>query len=211
MDPATYDAWYHSSRGSWISQREMELMLSLIGRASKASLLDVGAGTGHFTGCFAEHGFRVLGLEPDLDMLDFAGNKYRDICFVPGEAENLPFRDLSFDYAAAVTSLCFVSQPEPALKEMWRVSKRGILLGLLNRNSLLYLRKAGRGGYQGARWDSIFRVRKWIRLLDPCPFRMRWGTAVFFPGGSAVARTLEQLLPQNLPFGSFLAFYLEKP
>ena len=211
MDPATYDAWYHSSKGRWISHRETKLMLSLLGPVSGASLLDVGAGTGHFTGCFAEHGLRVLGLEPDLDMLDFARNKYSDICFVRGEAENLPFGDSSFDYAAAVTSLCFVSQPEPALKEMWRISKRGILLGLLNRSSLLYLRKAGSGGYKGARWDSISRVRKWMRLLDPYPAKIRWGTAVFFPGGGTAARILEQLLPQRLPFGSFLALYLEKP
>ena len=210
MHPATYDAWYHSSRGSWISHRETKLMLSLLGPVSGASLLDVGAGTGHFTGCFAEHGFQVLGLEPDLDMLQYARNKYSHISFVRGEAENLPFGDLSFDYAAAVTSLCFVSKPEPALKEMWRISKRGILLGLLNRSSLLYLRKAGSGGYKGARWDSVSRVRKWMRLLDPYPARIRWGTAVFFPGGSVIAQTLEHTLPQHLPFGSFLAFYCEK-
>ncbi len=210
MDPISYDSWYYSPKGSWISQRETKLMLNLLRPVSGSSILDVGAGTGHFTGCFAERGFRVLGLEPDLDMLDFARNKYSDICFVRGEAENLPFGDLSFDYAAAVTSLCFVSQPEPALREMWRISKRGILLGLLNRSSLLYLRKAGSGGYKGARWDSISQVRKWMHLLDPYPAKIRWGTAVFSPGGSAAARTLEHMIPQRLPFGSFLAFYCEK-
>ena len=210
MDPASYDAWYYTPKGRWISHREMNLMLRLLRPASNASLLDVGAGTGLFTNCFARAGLRTWGLEPDLDMLEYAKGKYGNISFVPGDAKKLPFIEQSFDYAVAVTSLCFISEPELALEQMWRISRRGILLGLLNRNSLLYLRKAGKGGYKGARWDDFFKVHKWIGSLEPAPSKIRWGTAVVFPGGSAFARSFEQLMPKRFPFGSFLAFYCER-
>ena len=201
-----YDSWYYTSKGAWISRREMKLLLDLLQPEPGRSLLDVGAGTGHFTRRFADSGLRAVGLEPDLQMLDFARRKHEDIHFVRGDATALPFPPGSFDFVAAVTSLCFVSKPENALHQMWRVARRGIVVGLLNRNSMLYRRKAGSGGYAGARWDRASSVRSWGHLLDPQPRFMQWGTTVFFPGGSIPARILDHLLPKRLPWGSFLAF-----
>jgi SAM-dependent methyltransferase len=138
-------------------------------------------------------------------MLDYARHKYPDISFVRGDVTALPFRGRSFDFVAAVTSLCFVAKPHFALQEMWRTASQGIVLGLLNRKSILYRRKAGRGGYAGTRWDTLATARKWGARLDPPPVSMRWGTAVFLPDGNATARTVERLLPRRLPWGAFLA------
>jgi SAM-dependent methyltransferase len=115
-------------------------------------------------------------------MLHFARYKHPDLRFVRGDVNALPFPDGSFDFVAAVTCLCCVSSPEAALLEMWRVARHGMLIGLLNRKSLLYRRKAGKGGYRGVRWDDPSAVRKWGMLLDPSAKLERWGTAVFFPG-----------------------------
>jgi len=111
----------------------------------------------------------------------------------------------------AVTSLCFVEDPVVGLREMWRVARRGVLVGLLNRRSLLYRRKAGKGGYAGARWDTPEEAAAWGRQLDPLPGDRRRGTAVFLPGGGPLARLAEPLLPGRLPWGAFLALYWEKP
>jgi len=88
---------------------------------------------------------------------------------------------------------------------MWRAARIGVVAGLVNRNSLLYRRKAGWGGYAGARWDTPEAAREWGARLDPPASAVRWGTAVFLPGGSLAARATERLLPRSLPWGSFLA------
>ncbi|MEF8943551.1 MAG: methyltransferase domain-containing protein [Desulfohalobiaceae bacterium] len=205
MDPARYDAWYDTRKGAWILRRETGLLLDLLRPIPGMSLLDVGSGTGRFTREFADSGLRVTGLEPDPDMLRFARSKHPDIPFLRGDALNLPFREQSFDLVAAVTSLCFVSDPEASLGQMWRVARIGIVAGLLNRRSLLYRRKAGRGGYAGARWDTPEAARKWGAGLDPPISAVRWGSTVLLPGGSALARLLDPLPARRNPWGSFLA------
>lgn len=205
MDPAKYDAWYRTRKGAWISERETRLMFRLLRPSPGMSLLDVGSGTGHFTRRFADYGLRVIGLDPDPEMLRFARGKHRDLPFIQGHAQNLPFPEQSFDFVTAVTSLCFVAKPELALNQMWRTANRGIVVGLLNRESVLYRRKAGRGGYAGARWDTLATALEWGARLDPSPDSMRWGTAVFLPGGTITARTMERVLPRRLPWGAFLA------
>ncbi len=186
-------------------------MCRLLRPAQGESLLDAGCGTGYFTRRFAEASLTVAGLDPDPAMLAYARKQGPRIPWIRGDVENLPCGDRSFDLVTAVTSLCFVDRPEKALREMWRVARRGVLVGLLNRHSLLYARKAGRGGYAGARWDTLARAESWARDLAPPPAERRWGTAVFLPGGGSPARILEPLLPAHLPLGAFLAVLWEKP
>ncbi len=208
-EPANYEAWYRTPRGAWIAEREFALMMALLRPRRPGTLLDVGAGTGHFSRAFAAAGLNVTALDPSSAMLRFARERGGARGYVLGSAGRLPFPDGSFDYGAAVTSLCFVSDPERALGELWRVSRRGVVLGLLNRRSLLYRRKAGTGGYRGARWDSVDAARRWARSL-PKGGKLHWGTAIFLPSGGAPARAAEKLIPNRLPWGGFLATCLTK-
>lgn len=210
MDPAAYEAWYHTSCGRWIGQREGSLMLELMRPAPGQSLLDVGCGTGYFSRRFAAAGLAVTGIDPDAAMIGWARAQAGAVKYVEGRAEHLPFEDERFDYAAAVTSLCFIEQPAAALAEMWRVSRRGIVLGLLNRHSLLYVKKQGRGGYAGARWDTWAAVRGWIERLAPRPVACTHRTAILLPGGGPLARLAERLLFGVLPWGGFLAVWIGK-
>jgi SAM-dependent methyltransferase len=130
--------------------------------------------------------------------------------YVEAGAQALPFADGSFDYCSAITSLCFVPQPLVALQEMWRVARRGVVLGLLNRHSLLYWQKRYSPGYAGARWDSWREVRRWSKALVPAPVRSRHATTVFVPSGTRWACRVEQLLSSRLPWGGFLAVALFK-
>lgn len=210
-EASAYEAWYHTPRGAWIGDIEFALMMRLLCPDVGATLLDVGSGTGYFSRRFADAGLRVTGVEPGTAMLQYARRASGSVMYIDGKAEQLPFADQSFDYVAAITSLCFVNNPVQALNAMWRVAKRGVILGLLNRTSLLYFRKHGRGAYAGARWDAINDVQRWVRVLSPVPVRRTWRTAVFFPGGSEGARLMERCLPSWLPWGGFLAVYLQKP
>ena len=209
-DPASYEAWYHTPRGRWIGQREFSLLWKLLPPKPGASLLDVGCGTGYFSRRFAAVGLRVTGVDPDPSMLAFARQCDQGIRYIEGDAQALPFADRSFDCCSAVTSLCFVDESRQALAEMWRVSRHGVVLGVLNRRSLLYYRKRHSPGYAGARWDDRDSLRAWIRELRPTPVRVRFGTAILLPGGGILARSVEPLLAPWLPWGGFLAVGLVK-
>lgn len=210
-DPAAYEAWYHTPRGRWIGDREFVLLQDLLKAGKSHSLLDVGCGTGYFSRRFARLGLSVTGIDPDARALEFARTRGSEIRYVEGNALNLPFPDDAFDYTIAVTSLCFIDNPANVLREMWRVSRHTVVLGLLNRHSLLYRRKQGQGGYFGARWDTAREVLDtWVPALSPVPGEILVRSAIFFPRGTAVARWCEHCLPRTLPWGGFLAVRLDK-
>ena len=210
MNPREYEAWYQTVRGNWIAGREFDLLMRLMNPPAGATLLDVGCGTGHFSRRFAAAGLRVTGLDPDAAMLDYARGLGGGVNYLLGTGTALPFDDNAYDHVTAVTSLCFIADPERALRELWRVSRRAVLLGLLNRRSLLYRQKHGHGGYRGARWDAPADIRRWAQQLEPAP-RITRRSAIFLPGGGALTRAVEAALPGVLPWGGFLAVLLRKP
>ena len=207
---AEYEAWYHTPRGAWIGNTEFSLLQSLLRPAADASLLDVGCGTGWFSRRFAGQGLQVTGIDTDPKAIAYARSQGGELCWMEASATALPFADNSFDYSAAVTSLCFIEDVEQAVQEMWRVSRHGMVLGLLNRRSLLYRQKHGSGSYNRARWDTLADVKAWAARLRPAP-QVKTTYAIFLPGGGASAKIAEKILPSCLPFGGFLAVVLNKP
>ena len=206
---AAYDAWYQSARGSWIGQQEFSILLKLFTSKAGQSLLDVGCGTGYFSQCFQQLGLHVTGLDPDAAMINFAKEKDNQVSYIEGDALALPFSDNSFDYCSAITSLCFVADPEKAISEMLRVSRHGVILGLLNRHSLLHYKKAHSAGYRGARWDTVADVQQWCHKIKP-EVKIMIKSAVLIPSAGIIARTLESLLPDYFPGASFLAVGIKK-
>lgn len=210
-NPAAYEAWYHTPHGRWIGDREFILLQNLLRADEGGSLLDVGCGTGHFSRRFARLGLSVSGIDPDPAALKFARTQGSDVHYMQGNAQELPFSDNAYDYTIAVTSLCFIDEPLQVLREMWRVTRHATVLGLLNRHSLLHLRKQGQGSYLGARWDTAGEVKKeWIPAFTPAPGKVVLRSAIFLPQGSMIAQWGEQWLPGKLLWGSFLAVGLRK-
>jgi SAM-dependent methyltransferase len=210
VSPGEYEAWYQTARGSWIADHEFDLLTRLLDSQAGTTLLDVGCGTGHFSRRFAAAGLRVTGLDPNSAILEYARGQGDCVSYLLGTGIELPFGNNAYDNVTAVTSLSFIANPERALQEMWRVSRHVVLLGLLNRRSLLYRQKLGSGGYRGARWDTPADVRRWMRSLEPAP-RISMCSAVFLPGSGTFARAAEIMLPGMLPWGGFLAVRLCKP
>lgn len=206
---AIYDAWYSLKRGSWIGQKEFSLLMKLFNPKAGLTLLDVGSGTGYFSRHFSQTGLNVTGLDSSSEMNAYANTNSKDIHFIQGDVSSLPFEDKSFDYCAAITSLCFVSKPEQALSEMWRVSRKAVILGLLNRHSLLYYMKRNSKGYKGARWDSIDHVREWVNSLNPAA-SLSFKSAIWLPNGGQLSRIVENVMPASTAFAGFLAVVLEK-
>ena len=174
MTPEKYDAWYRRARGAWIGEIEFRLLANALQPRAGETLLDIGCGTGYFTRLFAARaGVCVAGLDPDPNWLRFARNKAdRNDAYVAGRSEKLPFRDRSFDRAIAVTSLCFIAAQRQALREIIRVTRKRVALGLLNRHSLLYLRKGRHGGAGGYRGAHCTHRDRHARCSRACRFGM---------------------------------------
>ncbi len=132
-----YEQWYEHGFGRFAARQEEALLpRQLQGFSGATSLLEVGCGTGHFTRWFAQHGLHVVGLDASPAMLAQArlrnGTRY-----LLGDARTLPFEHGQFDLVALITTLEFAADPIQALREAMRVARLGLLLGVLNRQSLL--------------------------------------------------------------------------
>lgn len=206
MTPQQYDAWYDSPRGQWIGRTEFELLRRFVDTRPGQSLLDVGCGTGWFTRRFAHAGLVVTGVDVDASAIEFARQRSdRGIAYLEGNACCLPFPDRSFDQVVSVTALCFIDDWGRAIAEMARVARRRFVLGLLNKHSLLWLEKGrsgGKGSYRGAHWHTRAEVDG--ALAGLLIGQVNFSTAIFLPAGGVVARAVEWLLPNSLPWGAFL-------
>ena len=207
MAPEEYDAWYRTPRGEWIGEREYRLLRRMLAPAPGELILDVGCGTGYFTRRFARDGNPVAGVDPEPTMLRVAAaHPAAGARYVRADARALPFSDGEFDHCISVTALCFIEDEATALGEMFRVARRRVVLGLLNRRSLLYLQKGrggGAGAYRGAHWHTAREVRELFSRMPchaPC---LEFG--VFLPSGRALARAAERVMPGGVPVGAFLA------
>lgn len=207
-----YDAWYRTPRGAWIGDLEYRLLRRILDPERGASILDVGCGTGYFSRRFAHDGHALTGIDLDPAMVGFAnaqaagGERY-----AAADALALPFADGCFDYCVSVTALCFVRDEPKALVEMVRVARRGVVLGLLNRHSLLYWQKGrhgGSGAYRGAHWHTAREARSLMARLPVDVPRIR--SAVFLPSAKAAGRCIEAQISNGVLLGGFLAIAANK-
>lgn len=161
---ARYESWYRAA-GRRADRLEKRLLAELLAELSApCSLLEVGSGTGHFTRWLARlSGGPAVGLERSMEMLRRARGA-GDCRFVRGDAAGLPFPDGAFDVVVFVTALEFVADPARALAEAFRVARRGVLVGALNRHSLLGRRLGRRGGpiWTAARLFTVGELRRLV-------------------------------------------------
>jgi ubiquinone/menaquinone biosynthesis C-methylase UbiE len=171
---ARYDQWAKSPGGSFALRQEERLLQGVIAPwpRRKQKLLDIGCGTGIFLEFFWSCGFDLTAMDQSPDMLARARDKIGHRADLHlGAAEDLPFEDREFDYAALMTVLEFVDDPVQVLREAGRVARKGVLVTFLNRHSL-YGWSVRRGGRQSslarAHWFSWFEMRALIqKTLSP--------------------------------------------
>jgi SAM-dependent methyltransferase len=207
MEAEDYDRWYATPRGLWIGNCEIDLLYKGLCPRPGDSVLDVGCGTGFFTRAFANlTAGKVIGVDIDTEYVEHACR--RDTAgsyYAVADGRSLPFRNASFDLVISIAALCFIDEPIKAVCEMIRVTRRRVAVGLLNRNSLLWMQKGrhgGRGGYQGAQWHTVREAKSMFEGLPVRNICVR--TAIHFPNGGAIAEHLERILPSTFPIGSFI-------
>lgn len=207
MDSEQYDQWYKTSRGSWIGQCELRLILDALKPRPGESLLDVGCGTGFFTRQMAGSiRGKAVGIDINQQWLNYACRKnLQGTFYAAADARALPFKDKTFDLVMSVAALCFIPDIHNALNEIIRVTRRSFAVGLLNRHSLLWLKKGkggGQGAYRGARWLTTDEV---LALFSNLPVKnLVVKTAVFFPDGGWIEQRLERVFPPACKTGAFI-------
>jgi SAM-dependent methyltransferase len=124
-----YEIWFEKHQAAYIS----ELLALRPFVPFEGCGLEIGVGSGRFGNPL---GIQV-GLDPSPAMLTYAAA--RGIVIVAGTAENLPFKDQTFDHALVVTTICFVDSAAGMLAEAHRVLKLGgrLTIGFIDRESAI--------------------------------------------------------------------------
>ncbi|UCE34995.1 MAG: class I SAM-dependent methyltransferase [Deltaproteobacteria bacterium] len=211
-----YGAWEKSPEGLLVDRLSTELIIHLLRPQRGERILDVGCGSGNHLLLFHRLGLDVTGLDASPYMLDIArsrlGNK---VTLKMGRAEDLPFEDNEFDAASLIITLEFLDDPLAALKEVGRVTKHRVFVGVLNGLSPGCF---GRKCFAVFR-DSIFGQMQLLTLwsLRGCVKKacgnvpMEWASVSVGPSSLRRYGGRPERAPvmQSSPFGTFLGLTFE--
>ena len=206
MDVAAhYEAWYETPEGRQADAMEKAILGRLLrGFSQSGTVLEVGCGTAHFTRWLSEQGLAAVGLDLSPAMLVEA-RALDGIPLVRGDARRLPFADGALDLTALVTTLEFLERPQEALAEALRVARHGVVLGVLNRWSLLGLQRRlvsllRPTVYDTARFYGVGELKRSLQLIAGKNAHVAWHTTLFPRGWP---------WPQaRLPWGGFIGMAL---
>jgi SAM-dependent methyltransferase len=209
-DAIEYDQWFKNPDNRLFSNLEKKLMIEMLKPARRETVLDIGCGNGESLIPFLETGLSATGIDPSQDMLDSASGRLGNrVELHRGFAEDLPFDDNSFNYAAFFTSLEFVDNPEKAVQEACRVAKDKIFIGFLNSFSINFINVRAKGVffesvYRHARFFNVWELKRIIRnILGDVP--VSWSTVNRFSyPAQIIAEKLDKInIANKYPFGSF--------
>lgn len=126
---AEYDQWFDENPETY--QAEINAIKQLL---PKGKGIEIGAGSGRFTAPLAIE----TAVEPAEAMRQRASNE-RGLQMLAGVGEALPVADASYDFAAFITSTCFLDNPAKAFEEAARVTNESgsVIVAFLERDSEL--------------------------------------------------------------------------
>ena len=134
-------------------------------------VLDVAAGTGNFALAAEARGALVTACDFTPHMIDLGRSRSesagRLIDWVPGDAEDLPFPDRSFDLVASVFGAMFAPRPDLVTSELFRVCRGDGLVAMANYS------------WGGFLWSMAKLFEKYSqRLAFELPSPFEWGDQV---------------------------------
>lgn len=88
-------------------------------------VVDLGCGSGVFTGLLQRHGLRCTGLDLSPKLISLARQKYPEMEFIEGDVEALPFPDASLDGVVLSGLVHHLPDPARCAAEAYRVLRPG--------------------------------------------------------------------------------------
>jgi SAM-dependent methyltransferase len=194
---ADYDAWFQAPWGRYAFAVESAAVLEAAGALEGARVLDVGCGTGRFTGALERAGASVVGVDLDPDMLTVAAANLAGPRLV-ADGHRLPFATGAFDLTVALTLLEFVNDPARVVAELARVTRPGgrLLVAALNRASpwgLAHRRRLRRPPWNSARLLTRGTLRRLGRAHGTARLQAALDAPSAVPGLPVVGPLLEGL------------------
>ncbi|MDD5529442.1 MAG: methyltransferase domain-containing protein [bacterium] len=105
----------------------IDLLAKLIGLKPGNIIADIGCGLGylgHTYGKFITPGGKYIGVDKNEKLLIMGSKANKSFKFIRSGAEKIPLRDESVDFAMCHTLLLHLKEPEIAIKEMIRITKK---------------------------------------------------------------------------------------
>ncbi len=103
-------------------------LLELLGPIEKGKYLDLGCGSGNYTGALAAMGLTIEGVDLSLEMLTKAKTKYPNVLFHQGDAKQLAFQDNSFNGAVSILATHHIGDNSKLFHQAYRIIKQGRLV-----------------------------------------------------------------------------------
>lgn len=134
----TIQADRFSEKGLTLSSSEyLRWVVSQLSLNPSFVVLDVAAGTGHLGRAIAPCVLRVVAVDLTPAMIAEGRREAEkagldNITFQQGRAENLPYPDNSFDMVVTRLSLHHFADPQPVMREMARVCRRGCQIAVID-------------------------------------------------------------------------------
>jgi len=151
---------------NWFKKNELIFQSELLALKQVIPVGKEGIEIGIGSGIFAEKLNIKFGIDPSEKMLNYATQ--RNLKVKKGFAENLPYPDNSFDFAAFITSICFIDNPEKAIKEAHRIikDKGDLIIAFIDKESSLgkslELEKKESKFYRHAKFYSVSELTSMI-------------------------------------------------
>lgn len=192
---------YTDEYENWFIENELIFQSELLALKQVVPLNKKGLEIGVGSGLFAEKLDIKFGIDPSERMLELA--RKRKIIVKNSVAENLLYADNSFDFAVFVTSICFVDNPEKAIKEAYRILNNNgeIIISIIDKESSLgQILEKNKNESKFYKEAEFFSVKEIIELIKTGGFKI---TEIFQTLTNEKIKTLEQPI-KGYGKGSFI-------
>jgi SAM-dependent methyltransferase len=209
-----YETWLRSFPGRSMGNFVEVSFPSLLRPQPGERILDIGCGEGNHLLFFTRLGLDVSGLDASPYMIRQARRNLGSRSSLKvGRAEDLPYDDNEFDFAALINTLEFLDHPLEAMKEAGRVAKKGVFMGVMNSISWYCLCSKVESLFRTslvkyANFFSLWELKSYAQAaFGNAPMAWRCSTVK----SALVERVCDAFsgrrYVEHCPFGAFLAFY----